>query len=108
MLRDAGFPKAKIGVYVLFNSGDTPEDAMYRCETLKSLGILPNVQRYQPLDCLKKNTHISPNWNKNILADFTQYWSKQIYLRAIPFSEYKRQKRKEVKVLNQSVMSLGK
>lgn len=100
-LLSAGFPKAKIGVYVLFNGDDTPEDAMYRCETLKSLGILPNVQRYQPLDCLKKNTHISPNWDKQMLADFTRYWSKQIYLRAIPFNEYKRQKRKNPKPLEQ-------
>lgn len=105
LLTDAGFPKSKIGVYVLFNYKDTFEDALYRCETLKSMGILPNVQRFQPLDCLVKNSYISPNWNKTLLADFTRYWSKQTYLRAIPFNEYKRQRRKPVSELNQSALS---
>ncbi len=86
----ARFPKSKIGVYVLFNYKDTPDDALYRCETLKAMGILPNVQRYQPLTCLKKNSYISPNWNHRFLSDFTRYWSRQIWFRSIPFSEYKR------------------
>jgi len=87
-LLDAGFPKSKIRAYVLFNYKDTPDDALYRCETLKAMGILPNVQRFQPLDTLRKNSYISPHWNKVLLADFARYWSRQIYLYHIPFSEY--------------------
>jgi hypothetical protein len=106
LLQDAGFPKANIGVYVLFNYKDTPEDALYRCETLKLLNILPNVQRYQPLDSLIKNSYVSPNWNAKLLADFTRYWSRQIYLRPIPFSEYKRQRKGIPQSHSQSVMRL--
>ncbi len=106
MLIDSGFHRTNIGVYVLFNYKDTLEDALYRCETLKTLGILPNVQRYQPLDCLQKNSYISPNWNGKLLADFTRYWSKQIYLRPIPFSEYKRKRKIAAKSFSQSVMRL--
>ena len=104
-LLKAGFPKSKIRVYVLFNYKDTLEDALYRCETLKKMGILPNPQRYQPLDTLIKNSHVDPNWNETVLLDFTRYWSRQNYLRPIPFSEYHKCK-KVKKYLSQSVMKL--
>lgn len=74
---NAGFPKSKIHVYVLFNHNDTPEDTLYRCETLWGMGVVPNVQRFQPLDCLMKNQHIDPNWNDQLLRDFTLYWSRR-------------------------------
>lgn len=77
MVIKSGFPKSKIHVYVLFNHHDTPQDALYRCETLWNMGVIPNPQRYQPLDCLAKNTHIDPNWNQQYLKDFTLYWSRR-------------------------------
>ena len=86
----AGFPKKITKVYVLFNYKDSPDDALYRCQTLKRMGILPNVQRYQPLDTLRKNSYIAPKWDARLLSDFTRYWSRQIYLRPIPFEEYRR------------------
>lgn len=102
----AGFPKSKVRCYVLFNFKDTPEDALYRCNTLKKMGVLPNVQRYQPLDTLHKNSKVSPNWNRLLLADFTRYWSKQIWLRAIPFEEYHRCRKSPDIPQEQEVMEL--
>lgn len=83
-----GFPKSRLRCYVLFNCEDTPDDALYRCTTLKDMGILPNVQRYQPLETLVKNSHIGEHWTDCHLADFTRYWSRQIYLSPIPFEDY--------------------
>jgi hypothetical protein len=77
MVIKSGFPKSKLHVYVLFNHNDTPQDALYRCETLWNMGVVPNPQRYQPLDCLAKNTYIDPNWNNIYLRDFTLYWSRR-------------------------------
>jgi len=85
----SGFPKWRIRCYVLFNFRDTPDDALYRCETLKRHGILVNPQRYQPLDCLTKNSYVAPTWDRNLLGDFTHYWSRQVWLMHVPFEEYR-------------------
>jgi len=102
----AGFPKSKLRIYVLVNYKDTFDDAMYRCMTLKEMGILPFAQRYQPLDTLIKNSYISPNWNEQQLIDFCRYWNKQTWLSAIPFEEYRGQ-RKAARRCSQEVMELG-
>lgn len=85
----AGFPSRKIRVYVLIGYDDAPEDALYRCETLKGMGILPNVQRFQPLDALEKNCFVGGNWTERGLAGFCRYWNRQVWLGGIPFEEYK-------------------
>ena len=102
-----GFPKSKVRCYVLYNFHDTLDDALYRCNTLKRMGILPNVQCYQPLDTLKKNSHVDPGWNKVLLSDFGRYWSKQVWFSPIPFEEYRQRKRKVVVSEAQDVMDFS-
>lgn len=97
-LLDAGLPKSKLRVYVLVGFDDTPDDALYRCQTLKDIGILPNPQRYQPLDTLQKDSYVSPNWTDRKLADFVRYWSRQKWLRPIPFAEYSLEARRKHKI----------
>jgi len=87
-LINAGFPRSKLRVYVLINYNDTPDDATYRCNTLKQLGIFPNVQRYQPLTTLVKDSYISPNWTAPILDKFVRYWNRQIYFKNVPYNEF--------------------
>lgn len=94
-LLTAGLPKGKIRVYVLVGFDDTPDDALYRCQRLKDKGILPNPQRYQPLDTLEKDTYVSPNWTGRELTNFVRYWSRQKWLRPIPFEEYDTRKRRK-------------
>ena len=77
MVIDSGFPKAKLHVYVLFNHDDTPQEALYKCEMLWNMGVVPNVQRFQSLDCLVKNKYIDSHWNKLLLTDFTLYWARR-------------------------------
>lgn len=91
-LLTAGFPAKKIRCYVLVGFDDTPQDALYRCETLKGLGVLPNVQRYQPLDALEKNSFVGESWTERGLADFCRYWNRQVWLGHIPFQEYSRRR----------------
>ena len=90
-----GFKKKAIRIYVLVNHGESYSEALYRCETLKCMGILPNVMRYQPLNSLKKNSYLSPEWDAQQLSDFCRYWNRLNWLGHIPWSEYKG--RQEVK-----------
>lgn len=87
-LRAAGFPKHKIRVYVLINFGETPAEALYRCETLKALRIFPNVQRFNPLDTLSRDSYVSKYWTNSQLKIFVNYWSRQVWYSKIPFEEY--------------------
>lgn len=87
-LRDAGIPASHIQAYVILGWNDTPEDALYRLQTIKDLGGLPNPMRYQPLTSVKRNSYIHPNWTEYELKAFMRYWSRQRFLRPVPFDEY--------------------
>jgi hypothetical protein len=89
---DAGIPKDKIRCYVLVGTdSDTPEDARCRCETLKAAGITkPNVQRYQPLDTLVKDSFVGKHWTDKELKRFCRYWNRQAWLGGVDYKEYAR------------------
>jgi len=87
-LTKAGIPHRRIRCYVLIGFNDTPDDALYRLETLKGQGVLPNPQRYQPLHTLRKDSYVAPGWTERKLRDFMRYWSRQNWLKSIPFEEY--------------------
>ena len=83
----AGF--RDFGMYVLIGFKDTPIDAEYRLETVRSWGIRPNPMRYQPLDALAKNAHVGNGWTDNELKRMTRYYSRLRWLEHIPFADYK-------------------
>jgi len=78
-----------IGVYVLFGFKDTPEDARYRLERIRSLGVRPNPMRYQPLSCAVKNSFVEEGWTKKELEDTERYYARLRYLEHIPFEDYR-------------------
>lgn len=87
-LRMAKIPLRKIRVYVLIGFNDTPKDALYRLEAVRKLGIMPNPMRYQPLDSLRRNQYVSPNWTNTELNRYMRYWSNLRYVGSIPFAEF--------------------
>lgn len=87
-LRSAHIPKKKIRVYILFGFNDTPEDALYRFQTVKDLGSWSNPMRYQPLNTPKRNAYVASHWTEQQLRRYSRYWSRQRWLTAIPFEEY--------------------
>lgn len=89
LLIEAGFKPSQIQSYVLFNFNDTPEDALYRLQTIKNMGGYPNPMRYQPLDSDKRNQYVHPNWTEHELRRFMRYWSRLKYLEFIDFKDYK-------------------
>ncbi len=85
----AGIPKDKIRCYILVGFDDDPLDARCRCETLKAYGITkPNVQRYQPLNALTKDSFVGRNWTEEELKRFCRYWNKQAWLGGIEYEDY--------------------
>jgi hypothetical protein len=91
-----------IGVYVLIGYNDTPEDALYRLEKVRSWGIRPNPMRFQPLDAIRKNAYVSPNWDEAELRKMMRYYSILRWVEHIPYAEYDRKEfEKSKKVVNQ-------
>jgi len=88
LILSAGIPKEKIRCYVLIGFDDTPEDALYRLQTLLDMGIWGFPMRYQPLNAIKRNEYISPAWTERKLRDYMRYWTHLRWLRGIPFDDY--------------------
>lgn len=87
-LLNVGFKPNHIHAYVLIGFNDNPEDALYRLQTIKDMGMWPNPMRYQPLDAIKKNGYVHSEWTERELQHYMRYWSRQVWLKKIPFSEY--------------------
>jgi len=88
-LRTAGIGKKQIAVYVLVGFDDTPQDAIYRCETLKrKWGIHPRPMRFQPLDAMTKNSYVHPAWTDLELKRFLKYWWHTRWFGSIPYDDF--------------------
>ncbi len=88
-----------IQVYCLIGFNDTPDDARYRLELIRSWGVLPNPMRYQPLDAKKKNSYVAPRWTERQLTDMMRYYSRLNWLEHIPWHQYSK--------VSQQVMELN-
>lgn len=88
-LRQAGFPKSRIRVYVIIGFDDSPEDALYRLRTVASLGIDPNPMRYNPLDTLERDSYVGSGWTDRELTRYVRYWANLRYFRAVPFEDFR-------------------
>ena len=89
-LKLAGVKPSQIRTYVLIGYNDTPDDARYRLEKVRSLGALPNPMRYQPLNTEKRNYYVSENWTNDLLTRYMRYYSNLKITGAFSFDEYKR------------------
>jgi len=88
-LSRVGIPKSQIRIYVLIGFNDTPEDALYRLQTIRERGFLPLPQRYNPLDALVRDSYVGPNWTDSELTRYMRYWyNPQVW--SVPFEEFDR------------------
>lgn len=104
-LRDAGIPKSLIRVYVLIGFRDTPEDALFRLQLVRDLGIKPFPMRYQSLDCVRRNQYIAPGWTPVELDRYMSYWANLRYTEAVPFEDYQHHGTVREEMLLWSVLS---
>ena len=86
--RSAGLKDIRI--YVLFGYKDTPEDALCRLETVRSMDCLPNPMRYQPIDAMVKDAYIAPGWTKKLSRDVMRYYHNLWRVGHIPFEEFRK------------------
>ena len=89
-LKGFGIKPVQIRTYVLIGYKDTPEDALYRLEKVRSLGVLPNPMRYQTLDAEKRNEYVGDNWTNELLTRYMRYWCNLKITGAFSFAEYTR------------------
>jgi hypothetical protein len=71
-LERAGFKLRNIVVYVLYNFQDSPEEFLERLCDLMEWGVVAYPMRFEPLDSLKKNQHISSKWTTEQLEMIAQ------------------------------------
>jgi hypothetical protein len=83
----AGIPKRNIRCYVLIGFNDTPEDALYRLQTLWSYGVTPNPMRYTPLNSLT-GKYVGENWTNAELIRYMRYWANLRATQKVPFDEF--------------------
>jgi hypothetical protein len=106
-LKTVGVKPQQIRTYVLIGYKDTPEDALYRLEKVRSLGALPNPMRYQPLDALKKNSYVSELWNKKALADVMRYYSNLKLFRKYSYEQYRIISKDQIPTEQEWALNLG-
>ncbi|MDW7990374.1 MAG: cobalamin-dependent protein [Archaeoglobaceae archaeon] len=61
-LSSAGIRRRLVLVYVLYNFKDDPQDFFERVRHILELGAVAYPMRFEPIDSLKKNSYIAPNW----------------------------------------------
>lgn len=76
------------GVYVLIGFDDSPDEAKYKLEKVRKWGAYPYPMRYQPLDCLVKNSYVGENWTSSELKKMVRYYSRLIYLEHITYDDF--------------------
>jgi hypothetical protein len=68
-----GIPTSKIMVFVLYNFGDTLEEALYRAGQISKFGARPYAMRYIPLSALDRDGFFSKGWDKSLCYDFFEF-----------------------------------
>lgn len=95
LLKTAGIKLRQIKTYVLIGYKDTPEDARYRLEKIKSLGMRPNPMRYQPINTPVKNSYIGEHWTHELLVKYMRYWANLRFTEGFSFDEFDPRRRAE-------------
>lgn len=67
-----------IQVYVLFNFGDSPEEAEYRMREIVKTGVIPYPQRYVSLTQLgRKDKFVGKHWTEELAHSFRMFYQPQ-------------------------------
>lgn len=77
-----------IVAYVIIGFKDSPDEARYRLELVRSWGIKPFPMRFQPLDAKKKNEYVAPGWTEKELKKMARYYSRLNWLEHIPYEDF--------------------
>jgi len=74
-LAEAGVPPSQTMAYVLFNFHDTPQEADYRMQECRRLGVRPYPQRFQRLDQrTRRASFVGEAWTRRLANRFRYFW----------------------------------
>lgn len=74
MMKGFGFDRHHVTFYCLVGfPGTTPEECLYRLDTIRELGMNPYPMRYWPLNSLNR-TYVAPGWTEDLLFRITCYY----------------------------------
>lgn len=76
-------------VYVLIGFKDTPEDALYRLEWVRQQKIFTTAMRYQPIDCLRKDSYVGAGWTARELRRMARYYNRLTWLGHVRYNEFR-------------------
>lgn len=87
--RKAGI-RTQVMVYVLIGFDDTPDDALYRLQTVVGWWkCTPCPMRYQPLDTIEKDAYVASGWTDYELRRMARYFWKYRFHYKTPYQDYR-------------------
>jgi hypothetical protein len=93
MMRDAGYDRHKVTFYCLIGfPGTTPEENLFRLETIRELGMNPYPMRFIPLNSLS-HRYVAPGFNEDILFRMNTYYQTPYIWMADSWENFRPSKR---------------
>ncbi len=89
MMRSNGLDRHQVTFYCLIGfPGTTPEECLYRLNTLIGLGLNPYPMRFWPLNSLNRK-YVAPGWTENLLQRMTAYFQTPYLWKSVPWENYR-------------------
>ena len=74
LMRKYGLDRHQVMFYCLIGfPGQTPEECLYRLNTIRGLGMNPYPMRFYPLNSLNRR-YVAPGWSEKVLQKMTIYY----------------------------------
>lgn len=88
MMRHHDLDRHQVTFYVLFGfPGTTPEECLFRFNTIIDLGMNPYPQRYTPLNSLS-HKYVAPGWTEELLFRLQTYYQSPNIWKSCTFEEF--------------------
>ena len=89
MMRSNGLDRHQVTFYALIGfPGQTPEECLYRLNTLIELGMNCYPMRFWPLNSLNRK-YVAPGWTENLLQRMTAYYQTPFLWKSVPWENYR-------------------
>ena len=93
IMRNHGLDRHRVTFYCLINfPGQTPEECLYRLNTIIELGMNPYPMRFTPLNSLKHN-YVAPGWTEYLLQRMAAYYQTPYTWMTDAFENFRPRKR---------------
>jgi hypothetical protein len=96
MMRNYGLDRHQVMFYCLIGfPGTAPEEALFRLNTIRELGMAPYPMRFIPLNSLT-HRYVAPGWTEELLFKMQTYYQTPYLWMADSWENFKPGKNKEI------------